>query len=407
MAPPVHILDLPVEVAFFILDRLPHDCLVAFSSCSRQCRGLSLPLLFRSMALSPESIAHLEAKEDFERLRLGVTEISINTYRQHIADAGIDTVLDHLRICLAALTLFPHMKNLSITLTRLSAIYAQTLQFDRWVLDGIFLAISTSLGERYSTLEHLSLNIPRVGDDFSTPVARIKNHISEVNQRFLGLTADSKLVEDNIPYPPGLRTTTINIDYDNALHDSGLPYLNILKLSSQTLESLEIYSRMHRALGMWTATFQLDGTWPRVRNLLLCHSFLTNQDVLEQMAQRFPNVEEVEVIERFLQRGPATASLHNLRAMKMLRQVTLPWAWEGTLSVVPMPLRDLERAVDAFVSHGLQRLERVVFTTRIGSETPLVGKCAVQREQMGRWSLRWVDPPSDDEIKAISFSHSL
>ncbi|KAK6334133.1 hypothetical protein TWF696_002636 [Orbilia brochopaga] len=401
MASPVHILDLPVEVSFFILDILPHDALLAFSSCSRQCRGLSLPLLFRGMALSPDSIAHLQAKEDFDRLRSGVTFISINTYRQHIADAGIDTVLDHLRICLAALNLFPGMKNLSITLTRLSAIYAQTLQFDRWLLDGIFHAIATSLGDRYSALEHLSLNIPRVNDSFSTPVARIKNHISEVNQRFLGLTADSKLEEGNVSYPPALRTATINIDYDHALHDSGLPYLKILKLSTETLHRLEITSRMHRAVGIWMTPFHLDSVWPHVRNLVLCHSFLTNRDASDQLATRFPNVEEVEVLERFMQRDTDNMSLHTLRAMKSVRQVTVPWPWDGLGLLRPAPAGWLERSVNTFVSYGLQRLEKVVFRTGIGRAEPLVGTCVVEREGVTRWTLRWVDTPSEEALRVI------
>ncbi|KAF3920651.1 hypothetical protein ABW21_db0206343 [Orbilia brochopaga] len=401
----VHILGLPVEVSFFILDRLPHEALLAFSSCSRQCRGLSLPLLFRGMALSPESIRHLQAKEDFDRLRSGVTLISINTYRPHIVDAGIDTVLDHLRITLAALNLFPHMKRLSITLTRLSAIYAQTLQFDRWLLDGIFHAISMSLGKRYRALEHLSLNIPRANDTFVNPASRIKNHISEVNQRFLGLTPDSKVEGASVPYPPALRTASINIDYDQNLHDIGLAYLKILKRSTETLESLGLDSRIHMTPGTWVSPFFPDCTWSRLRKLLLCHTFLTNRDVVDQLADRFPNVDEVEVRERFMQRDSATTSLQALRGMKTLRVVTVPWPWEGTVSVRPVPIVLLERAVSAFISHGLMRMEKVVFaTSACGKFDEIVGTCMIEREAVIRWNLSWVDTPTESDLRSLRHS---
>ncbi|KAK6536201.1 hypothetical protein TWF281_000444 [Arthrobotrys megalospora] len=378
------VFNLPRELQLEIVAWLDVDALKEFSICSKACRELVNPLLYRSIRLSPT------------RLALGIDSVDgIARYPRQLAlDDMSDTY--RLREPFAAIPLFQALESrlhLFSNVTSLKIRYTTAADIEL----NLHTAFSPKLwaSSIWSNLKKISLILNSSDEpvhmDGDLWVEFKYANLSKSQRNYLG----EKIVARNdwrgveLKLPPNVEDATIRVGMFSlqkpwAGYCVGYFYrLYYLSLAcvGEKLRKLEINAGLFCPLrSSGDHGENIPSRWdievcPGITHLKFRTGFFKPSD-LDNIADRFPGLEELEVSQNY---GPGAVGLWpadeavypRIQKLKQLRRAALPWpVYANILPAIPnddhepasfATLERLESSMDIWTSNGMEKLDRVVF----------------------------------------------
>ncbi|KAK6534794.1 hypothetical protein TWF281_006094 [Arthrobotrys megalospora] len=370
MDPAASLASLPVELHIEIQSYLSHTDIERLSQCSRTLRSVTLPQVFHSAKISPESLQFFNDAGILQRLYACVRHITI------LAPSPNHHQITNLRVLLTSIAPFTRLTSLKLTYNTSAA--DQTT---------IFTAIGTKIYSYpfYPSLKTISLTIGE--SDESLPKT---SDITIEDLEFLNLTEQQQVLPDsgsihenriNTIDIPTLQTAKIKLLQAQSLFsfDESLPYERIYPSNtifslcreastSLTILHLHIPDLTYPNTSITGAedaylTHPEYTTYPTVTELHLTIQQL-ERHLLKDITRRFRNVEILLIKEthpgtEWYQEN--TRPFGDVARMKRLKTLWLPWIMMKHGRAAKWKL---ERAVMYWVSHGLVDLEDICFQQR-------------------------------------------
>ncbi|KAK6535533.1 hypothetical protein TWF694_001988 [Orbilia ellipsospora] len=284
---PSNSLSLPPELYLLVLSYLPDIDIRSFSSCSKACRDLTLPYLFRSLKLCDASLAAFRFGGTFHHLRSKVRHITFNNL--NFSDV-LQTITLARQYC-TFLHLFPHLSSLRI---RFLAIIELRSLLPIMILSRI------SKYRFYRNLKKLSLECTRLPrsdwippSSDSTPIWSRKD--GGLIIQAMGMTLE-ELRSTELTFPEGLEEAAIQdvVYFDFEKQEKGLdnPYL-FFTLSTSTLKSLKI-TAPGIAMHLRPANAQRP-VFPAVEDLVIRLESGFGERHMADIALQFPNLRDFKI----------------------------------------------------------------------------------------------------------------
>ncbi|EPS39118.1 hypothetical protein H072_7109 [Dactylellina haptotyla CBS 200.50] len=284
---PLNSVSLPPELYLLVLSYLPEIDVRSFSLCSKACRDLTIPYLFRSLKLCEASLAAFQAGGSFHSLRFKVRHV---TFRSLGFSDVLKTISLARQYC-ENLYLFPELIGLRIQ-------FLAIIELRSLLPIMILRMISTCAF--YKNIKSLSLECTRLPrsdwippSSDTTPIWSRKD--GGLITQAMGLTLE-ELQSTKLSYPPALEHAVLQdvVYFDFQKDSKGLdnPYL-FFTLSSSTLKTLKI-TAPGIALHLRPASPQRP-VFPNVEDLVIRLETGFGEWHLADLATGFPNLQTFKI----------------------------------------------------------------------------------------------------------------
>ncbi|KAK6496410.1 hypothetical protein TWF481_002430 [Arthrobotrys musiformis] len=423
MSPPAPIDLIPPEISFYILSYLNREDLKHFSNCSKQCRLVAIPLLFRSLTIPSNKVCLGLDSEDGEEQ----TYTFLETHEQMVASledknsalylARMDTthvllscrslksigqITKYFISCSKVLAILHNLRSLEIILEFPQEILEEIPDFYDRLFRGLFGHLSVHC-PGYTSIVGLAIKV-LVGNKRRRALVAEKIHAEGIestqNRRFLDLDVDSEENGARIAtvYPPSLKTFNMKINvsrrrivlptskrrdplilgYTSASYGL-LHCLSLLQCSSATLHTvaLNFYPRALKTIyksKTGRPEIPPNAVFPSVKSITLNVAYLPSfgdrkSPIFTNFASIFPNVEDVNVSYERIYIGEIRDSYYfmYLSGIPGTRRLRIFWPLAEATPAPSASHRlestdELVRSTRRFVeSYGLERLEEVTY----------------------------------------------
>ncbi|KAF3929068.1 hypothetical protein ABW20_dc0104826 [Dactylellina cionopaga] len=394
----MRLLSIPYELTLGIIAYLDFEELCNFSACSKPCREICLPTIFRSIKLYPQTCQAFQNDGSLAHIRYAVRKVFVNNefgvrdqstrifHREHVYHHG--TLCEKLG---TRLTGNPRL--LSVGKPEFPEKVGKM---------SVAVAASGSSGTprdiRLSFNHTSNFEFRELAQRYKLMLTPSFEFLSDDNRRFLGLIAgdttntapEHLAVLLEIRSPIFLEEATFNLEQQTLtlpLLDKTNP-LSILQYSSDTLRTLELvgklYSYSDEAKYTPKSPFVfpfLYTTFPNVKRLGIHPRYATNR-YFGEFVWRFPNVETLRVMVENVNRmenlifDEIRMCYGAIPRMKNLKTIMVPGLiavngdagqeWEGSLVDYLLPEWEALAVdvIDGWIRGGLRRLEKVAFVKR-------------------------------------------
>ncbi|KAJ6258300.1 hypothetical protein Dda_6339 [Drechslerella dactyloides] len=328
-------MHLPLDIHLLILRQLTVSDLKTYSLCSKWHRDLVLPLLFRSLRLSPEAALGFGKGGSLAHLSSSVREVVLGDLT-HPSDIARN--IDRARMHCEALHLFPRVTALRVS------VYV-TPEFHFPLISAIFWKLAVL--PFYSKIKSISLSVSVAlasSPHYSNPIL-IQEKLSADGTEFIGQPAKLILYHTtewaNIPWPAALEEVSTSTLHTLRYVPTMMPYLTchpVFENSFTTLRRIKITTATVYALFIALPT----SLYPSVDEVWLspsrCDGTCGVRPLFARVVAAFPSTRDLrldmdEHTGTWYRRSDIVYTM--LADLPKLQRARIPWPHDCSIDLVP------------------------------------------------------------------------